>query len=338
MVCMNLKETFEKYVQSCQNADLEGLFSTVTDDESVLFLNASGNIIDTREGYYRFHEEWFNDTGWEMPVELIDICEGTDYGYTVAVFHYKEKTPVGMYNLDSYFTLIFKRENGEWRVVADVCTPIKRTLAEGDVTCTWEQYYLFDTMKTRRTVRRFKPDPVPEGHILKILDAARYAPTARNKQPWKFLVIRDKEKLTSLKEKAIEWFTATYGKDKPEKERDTFKEAVTRMAEGAFSAPVYVVVLVDSQEAIPEYILYDGALAAGYLMIAAKALGYGTGFFTRLFPEGKIKEFLGIPDRYKVICVTPLGVPEEVKDSEEVPKKDLEGFVVFEEFKEEEKM
>ena len=44
----------------------------------------------------------------------------------------------------------------------------------------------------RQTVRRFKPDPVPEEHLRQILDAARRGPTCMNQQPWKFLVIRDR--------------------------------------------------------------------------------------------------------------------------------------------------
>jgi len=326
MKTMNLKETFEKYVESIQNSDLEELFSTVTEDEKVLFLNAYGNKIDTREGYYEFHEEWFKSTDWEMPVELLEVHEGAEYGYTVALFHFRQKAPEGVYDLDSYFTLIFRQENGEWKVVADFCTPIKRTLTEGDTSYDFNQLYLFNTMKARRTVRKFKADPVPEEHVLKILDAARCAPTARNKQPWKFLVVQDREKLDMLKEEAIEWFIETHGKEKSGEELGKFREAVIQMAEGALSAPVYVAVLV------PEYVIYDGVLAAGYLMIAAKALGYGTGFFTRLFPEEKMKEFFDIPNEYNLICFTPIGIPDGERG--EIPKKDLKDFVVFDSFRE----
>jgi nitroreductase/ketosteroid isomerase-like protein len=327
-VIMDLKETFEKYVQSVQQADLDGLFNTV-DNEEVVFLTASGNIIDSREGYYEFHKEWFSQSGWEMPVELVRVYEGTDFGYTVALFHFRQETPDGVYNLDSYFTLIFKKENGEWRVIADICTPIVRTVTEGDTVLTSEQYYLFDTIKTRRTVRRFKDDAVPEEHILKMLDAARYAPTARNKQPWKFLVIRERKKLASLKEKVIQWYMEQHAVEEPGKIRDDLKHALADMVEGELSAPVCVVVLVDSHVAVPQYIIHDGVLAAGHLMIAAKALGYGTGLFTTLFPEEKMKDFLNIPDKYTFICVIPVGVPE---GEPEVEKKDLKEFVVFESF------
>ena len=96
------------------------------------------------------------------------------------------------------------------------------------------------------------------------------------------------------------------------------------------SAPVYVAVLVDSKAKYPKYILYDGTLAAGYLMIAARALGYGTGFFTSFFPETKMKKFFNIPERYKLICFTPIGIPYEWPKIP--PKKALEDLVIFEEF------
>lgn len=96
------------------------------------------------------------------------------------------------------------------------------------------------------------------------------------------------------------------------------------------SAPVYVVVLVDSKSRYPDNILYDGTLTAGYLMIAARALGYGTGFITTLFPEYKMKEFFNIPEQYRLICFTPICIPEEWP---EMPhKKKLEKVVIFESF------
>ncbi len=75
----------------------------------------------------------------------------------------------------------------------------------------------------------------------------------------------------------------------------------------------------------------DGALAAENLMLAARALGYGTGFFTTFFPEARMKAFFQIPDRYKLVCFTPIGVPEEWPTTPE--KKSLDGIVVYESFR-----
>ena len=88
---------------------------------------------------------------------------------------------------------------------------------------------------------------------------------------------------------------------------DSLKKALA----GALSAPVYVTILVDSEARYPNYVLYDGTLAAENLPIAARALGYGTGLFTTFFPEKPMKDFFDIPDRYRLICFAPIGKPAE---------------------------
>jgi len=332
---LSLEETFWVYVRAVQSSDLKSLFTTVTGREDFFFLTSRGELIDSREGYYKFHEDWFREKEWEMPVELLDVQEGPEYGYAVAVFHYRSKLPEGgMSVLDSYFTLIFHREEGMWKVVGDVCTPINRYLTEEnkDIRYTSDQAYVFNTIKNRRTVRKFKPTPVPKEHILKILDAAHYAPTAGNQQPWKFLVIQDREKLGQLQNEALLWYIDEYKKRRkpPEEELVKVTETLQKVLANVLSAPVYVAVLVDSTANYSDYILYDGTLAAGHLMIAARALGYGTGFFTSFFPEEKMKVFFSIPEQYKLICFTPIGVPDEWP---EAPlKKKLEELVIFESF------
>jgi nitroreductase len=195
-----------------------------------------------------------------------------------------------------------------------------------------EQQYLFEVIKTRRTVRKFRAVPVPEEHVLSILDAARFAPTAGNQQPWTFLVVRDRGKLDELKEETLNWYLEDQRRD-PAVDRDRIdavSETVGNMLEDVLSAPVYVAVLVDTRAMYPEYVIYDGALAAGYLMIAARALGYGTGFFTTFFPDEEMKKFFGIPEYYRLICFTPIGVPDAWPETP--PKKDLDDLVVFESF------
>lgn len=332
---LGLEETFEIYVKSIQNSDLEGLFSTVTDNDGFLFLTAKGELIDSREGYYKFHEDWFKETDWEMWVDKVKILEINEFGYVTAIFHYKSKNPEGgIYNLDSYFTLIFHREDNMWKVIADICTPLELYITEEKTEIKYDekQVYLFDIIKNRRTVRKFKSTHVPDEHILKIIDAARFAPTSGNQQPWKFLVVRDREKLDGLKEKAFSCYLDKYKErvNTTEEEIKKISEAVRNSLESALSAPVYIAVLVDSKEKYPDYIIYDGTLAAGYLMIAARALGYGTGFFTTFFPEDEMKEFFNIPEQYKLICFTPIGVPYKLPPTP--PKKELENLVIFESF------
>ncbi len=270
-----------------------------------------------------------------MPVELVSMNEGKEYGYTNAIYHFKANLEDRRtYNLDSYFTLIFHKEDGIWKVIGDVCTPINRYYSSDttDVSYSAKQDYLFDIMNNRRTVRKYKNTPVPKEHIVKILDAARMCPTAGNQQPWKFLVVRDREKLDLLEKEASGWFIDQYQKNNKvdPKKLNEIRSYISTSISNALSAPVYVAVLVDRNAKYSDYIVHDGALAAGYLMIAARSLGYGTGYFISFFPEDMMKEFFDIPDNYQLICFTPIGVPEEWPETPE--KKDLDDIIVWENF------
>ncbi len=133
-----------------------------------------------------------------------------------------------------------------------------------------------------------------------------------------------------MRKYALGWYVEKYKtKQKPNQEElEKTRERLQTMLKNVLSAPVYVAVLVDSTAKYSDYIVYDGTLAAGYLMLAARALGYGTGFFTTFFPEEKMKQFFKIPDFYRLICFTPIGVPYEWPDTP--PKRNLSDLVSFE--------
>jgi nitroreductase len=188
---------------------------------------------------------------------------------------------------------------------------------------------IWTVFQNRRSVRNFKPDSIPQKDILKIIDAARMAPTSGNQQPWKFLVVRDKNKITLMKEACINGSLDRFDKNGNKTEtRDQFRERVTRGFQGYFSAPVYIIILTDNKSMYPDYNHWDGPLAAGYLMLAARALGYGTVFITDAIPDNVTKEVLQIPDNYTRVCITPLGVPVEWPKTPE--KKKLEEMISYE--------
>jgi nitroreductase len=190
---------------------------------------------------------------------------------------------------------------------------------------------IWDVFHKRRSVRAFTPDSVPEADIVKIIDAARMAPTSGNQQPWKFLVIRDKNKINRMKEKCIEQLQSRYDPAYQQKITKVQYEKIVRdRLNNYFSAPVYIVVLTDNNSMYPDYNHWDGPLAAGYLMLAARALGYGTVFITDAIPDNVTKEVLQIPDQYTRVCITPLGIPAEWPETP--PKKNLEKFIVYEKF------
>jgi nitroreductase len=186
-------------------------------------------------------------------------------------------------------------------------------------------------LQNRRSVRKFRSDPIPEANIVKILDAARMAPTSGNQQPWKFLVIRDKDKINLMKETCIKKAMERY--DKNEKKTDTreqHEKQVRNVFENYCSAPVYIIILTDNNSVYPDYNHWDGPLAAENLMLAARAMGYGTVFITDAISVEVTKEVFNIPDAYTRVCITPMGVPFEWPKSPE--KKKLEEFIFYEKF------
>lgn len=167
-------------------------------------------------------------------------------------------------------------------------------------------------IRSRRSVRKFRPDPVPDADIEKMVAAAATAPSSGGQRPWRFLIVRDRARIDQMREACVKRALARYdqGGGKPEGRAEAESGFRNRIG-GYFSAPAFIVVLTDNQSRYPSYAHWDGPLAAGYLLLAARALGYGTVFITDSIPDEVTREVLRIPDRYTRVCITPVGVPVE---------------------------
>jgi len=190
----------------------------------------------------------------------------------------------------------------------------------------------FNVVKNRRSVRKFKPTPIPKEDIIKMLEAVRLAPTSGNQQPWKFLVIQNRQRIEELKKECVALSVKSYkDRENPSEEKiAAFEKRVESGIGNYLSAPLYIVVLTDSNSRYPSYNHHDGSLAAGYLILAARALGYGTVYVTDAVPESVTKKVFRIPDNFTRVCFIPVGVPESWPESP--PKKDLKEFIVNEIF------
>jgi nitroreductase len=196
------------------------------------------------------------------------------------------------------------------------------------------QQFFFETVDGRRSVRSFKSDEVSAAHLLRILDAARMAATSGNQQPWKFLVVRDRQKKDALKKACLEQgmarIQAVAGMNEAQRQEKVKK--LQEYYETIFTAPLFVVILVDRQSTYPDYNRFDGPMAAANLFLAARALGYGTVFYTDTISADVARKVLGIPERYEQVCITPIGVPS---DWPKAPaKKELAEFIVYDSFSE----
>jgi nitroreductase len=151
-------------------------------------------------------------------------------------------------------------------------------------------------IKTRRSIRKYKGTPVPRESLMKILEAARIAPSAAHRQPWHFVVVGDKETIEKLAGRS-KW---------------------------AAEAPAMIVGLADPV-ASPNWCLNDMGIAFEHIVLTATSLGLGTCWMGQTKRDAEVKEILGIPDELKVIALTPLGEPDEIKEPKE--RKSLEEIV-----------
>lgn len=188
---------------------------------------------------------------------------------------------------------------------------------------------LMRLIKSRRSVRTFRSDAVPEGHLRLILEAARCAPTAGNEQSWRFLVVREKSNIERLRAGLVAWNKKRFDELCPESERreERLKE-ITAQLDKTLSTPVLVFVFVDTSKH-PDLVGYDGALAVENMMLMARALGYGSCFMTSFFPERVVREAFHIPEGLRFVCAVPIGRPTEWPSPPE--KKQLRELMLHEE-------
>jgi len=139
-----------------------------------------------------------------------------------------------------------------------------------------------DVVKRRRSIRKYKETPVPKESIMKVLEAARLAPSAGNRQPWHFIVVTDK----------------------------STKARLAGSQRWAADAPAIILGLADV-EASPDWHINDLALAFEHAILAATDLGLGTCWMGQMYRDGEIKKMLSIPEKMKVVAITPVGVPDE---------------------------
>jgi len=151
---------------------------------------------------------------------------------------------------------------------------------------------VLDAIKTRRSVRKYKPKPVPDGDLKKILEAAQLAPSAGNRQPWRFVVVRDPETKKKLGENA--------------RNQTWISDAGVIVAALAMDKK--------SPEVYERWADRDVMTAVEHMVLAAWSLGYGT-CWIGAFHEDRVKELLGVPEEMTVIVLLPIGVPDQAPDA-----------------------
>jgi nitroreductase len=185
---------------------------------------------------------------------------------------------------------------------------------------------LLEAINKRRSIRKFKTDPVEEEKLNLILEAGRQAPSWANTQCWRFIVVRDVDTIHRL---ADTGFGA--GGSMP-----------NRATEAMRVAPLTIVVCAELGKAGCSYkeprepvtdkgdwFMFDAALAMQNMVLAATALGLGT-VYIGAFDSVAAEKVLGVPTGCKVVSMTPLGYPDE--DPKPRPRKSLDEIVFRDKF------
>lgn len=185
--------------------------------------------------------------------------------------------------------------------------------------------------KKRRSIRRFKPDPIPDEYIQKMLEAARFAQSGGNAQPWEFIVVKDKETKRKIVELVAEMHRLSWDieRTRVEEIRHPAYRGEGRHGEPTASfqdAPVFIVVCGDPRRVqatviAAHFMIYEGGPFAHFLKnignatqilhLAAAACGLGAQWVSvSLAIEPRLKELLDVPAELAIHTVVPIGYPD----------------------------
>lgn len=186
---------------------------------------------------------------------------------------------------------------------------------------------LHNFLRTRRSIRRFKPDPIPDSVIENILTTATFAPSAHNRQPWRFCVVTD----LSVKQKLANAMAIEFERDleKDQLPPTEIQKRTTRSRERMIAAPVLIMLCLDMSEmdVYPDkkrkqaefrMAMQSVANAGMQLMLAAHAEGLGSVWVcSPLFVQNTIQEVLNLPQAWEPHAMFLVGYPAAVPELRE---------------------
>ena len=150
-----------------------------------------------------------------------------------------------------------------------------------------------DVIKTRHSVRNFLPDPIPQDILDEILEAGRLAPSAQNRQPWRYLVFTDAEKI-----KKLALHCGLIG----------LSNYFIR------SAPCLIIACADTSKNVrinqQDYYLVDTAISFQQMVLAAWNRGIGSCWLAA-FSEKVLRKYLKLPKTWRIVALSPFGYPAE---------------------------
>jgi nitroreductase len=198
---------------------------------------------------------------------------------------------------------------------------------------------LLELLRSRRSIRRFSDRPVSRAEIARLLEAARWAPSNHNRQPWKFIVLDDRQAIQALaasvsrdlalKLKSLPPAAAGYAAELAE--HATFFSHAPLLIVALHKRPVSVATAL--LEGVRNPTLVSGeplsvAMAVQNLLLAAHTLGLGACVMTApLVAQGTVAAALDLPGGFDVTCFVAMGYPREAPEPPR--RKSLEQIAEF---------
>lgn len=188
---------------------------------------------------------------------------------------------------------------------------------------------LYQAIRERRSIRKYKTDPIPQDVVLKVLDSANWAPSGVNLQQWKFYVVAGRKR----DQIADSYGRMTEQNYPPAGKRTEQQETFLQWAKTYGGAPLIIVATMPREELQPRrHKMHLESVAAAFqnLLLAAHAEGLGTCWMLGpLVDEANIVSILDLPTDEEIVAITPLGYPAEVVAAKPRHDPDLQEKVVW---------
>ena len=178
-----------------------------------------------------------------------------------------------------------------------------------------EDMGLFEAMYTQRAIRYFRPDPVPDDLIHRLIEAATKAPSGGNRQPWRFMVIRDAATRNRIAEYYRRSWDDVYGdlSDSPPALGSRVRFSAAHLADTMGQVPVLILACIEHDGGASTMARGSSIYpAVQNLLLATRGLDLGS-VITSLHKryESEVKDLLGIPANVETAALLPVGYPAE---------------------------
>lgn len=163
---------------------------------------------------------------------------------------------------------------------------------------------MLETIRTRRSIRKFRPDPVPHELIEKVLDAGRWAPSGQNNQPWRFAIITSRTTIAKISK-------------------------LTHYSKVVMASQALIPVFLDIEKSYhrEKDIQAIGACLQN-MLLEAHSLGFGAVWLGEIIKsDGQLRELLGLSGPLELMAVVALGYPDEQPRPSK--RKEIKELIVF---------